>query len=76
MRHVLPQAQLLRGVTLAGTATTLGSLLATILGGWLMDAVGVRRALLVVQFFAAGGALLLTLALSRALKQPSLAEMA
>lgn len=76
MRHVLPQAQLLRGVTLAGTATTLGSLLATILGGWLMDAVGVRRALLLVQFFAAGGALLLTLALSRALKQPNLAEMA
>ena len=70
MRHTLPQAQLLRGVTLAGTATTLGSLLATILGGWLMDAVGVRHALLAVQFFAGGGTLLLTLALSRAVKQP------
>ena len=68
MRHVLPQSQLLRGVTLAGTATTLGSLLATILGGWLMDAVGVRTALLVVQFFAGFGTLLLTLALSRAVK--------
>ena len=68
MRHVLPETQLLRGATLAGTATTLGSLLATILGGWLMDAVGVRTALLVVQFFAGFGTLLLTLALSRAVK--------
>ena len=51
-------------------APAIAIMLATILGGWLMDAVGVRRALLVVQFFAAGGALLLTLALSRAVKQP------
>lgn len=69
MRHVLPESQLLRGATLAGTATTLGSLLATILGGWLMDSVGVRRALLIVQFFAAVGALLLTVALGRAIRQ-------
>ena len=33
-----------------------------------MDAVGVRTALLVVQFFAGFGTLLLTLALSRAVK--------
>ena len=69
MRHVLPQAQLLRGVTLAGTATTLGSLIATILGGWLMDGVGVRAALAVVQIFAVIGAILLTLALRDALRR-------
>ena len=71
MRHVLPESQLLRGVTLAGTATTLGSLVATILGGWLMDAAGVRRALMIVQLFAASGAVLLTLALSHAMRQPA-----
>ena len=55
MRHVLPESQLLRGATLAGTATTLGSLLATIVGGWLMDGVGVRKALMIVQVFPAVG---------------------
>ena len=69
MRHVLPEDQLLRGVTLAGTATTLGSLIATILGGWLMDGVGVRAALAVVQTFAVIGAILLTLALRDALRR-------
>jgi len=71
MRHILPESQLLRGVTLAGTATTLGSLVATILGGWLMDAAGVRRALMIVQLFAASGAVLLTLALGHAMRQPT-----
>lgn len=66
MRRVLPGSQLLRGVTLAGTATTLGSLIATILGGWLMDAVGVRTALAVVQIFAACGTALMTVALTHA----------
>jgi len=69
MRHVLPEAQLLRGATLAGTATTLGSLLATILGGWLMDAAGVRSALAIVQIFAACGAVMLTFALRNAIRQ-------
>ena len=63
MRVTLSEAQLLRGVTLAGTSTTLGSLVATILGGWLMDALGVRMALALVQVFAATGAVLMTLAL-------------
>lgn len=69
MRHTLPERQLLRGVTLAGTATTLGSLIATLTGGGLMDAVGVRTALAIVQIFAALGTVLLTIALSAALKQ-------
>lgn len=69
MRHVLPESQLLRGATLAGTATTLGSLLATIVGGWLMDGVGVRKALMIVQVFPAVGTALLTVALSRAIRQ-------
>ena len=74
MRHVLPESQLLRGVTLAGTATTLGSLIATLLGGWLMDGFGVRRALLIVQVFAVCGTVLLTLALGHAIRRPNAAH--
>lgn len=69
MRRSLPEHQLLRGVTLAGTSTTLGSLVATILGGWLMDGVGTRAALAVVQLFAACGAVLMTLALRKAIRE-------
>lgn len=71
MRRMLPGPQLLRGVTLAGTATTLGSLIATVLGGWLMDAVGVRTALAVVQVFAACGTALMTAALWHADRHPA-----
>ena len=71
MQCILPRHQLLRGVTLAGTATTLGSLVATILGGWLIDGIGVRHALLTVQAFAVCGAILLTIALGGAVKRPN-----
>lgn len=69
MQTTLPERQLLRGVTLAGTATTLGSLAATLLGGWLIDAVGMRSALAAVQLFAALGAVLTTIALTYAIRR-------
>ena len=68
MRHVLPESQLLRGATLAGTATTLGSLVATLLGGSLIDRIGVRSALAVIQIFAVCGTALLTVALGYTVK--------
>ena len=61
---------LLRGVTMAGTAATLGSLLATSLGGMLIDAIGVRSALAAVQLFPACGTVLLTIALLHAIRHP------
>ena len=70
MRHVLPETLLLRGVTMAGTAATLGSLLATSLGGMLIDAIGVRSALAAVQLFPACGTVLLTIALLHAIRHP------
>ena len=69
MQHTLPEDQLLRGVTLAGTATTLGSLVATLLGGWLIDLIGMRNALLTVQLFAVCGTVLLTFALGDAVRR-------
>ena len=71
MQHRLPPQQLLRGVTMAGTSTTLGSLIATVFGGWLMDAAGVTSALGLVQLFAITGTVLLTVALSRSVKYDS-----
>ncbi len=69
MRHTLREDQLLRGVTMAGTAATLGSLTAALAGGWLIDRMGVHQALTLVQGFAAAGTVLLTIALTRALRQ-------
>ena len=75
MRQVLPEHQLLRGVTLAGTAATLGSLVATTLGGLLMDGIGVRRALAVIQLFALCGTALMTMALTHAIRQRAQAPL-
>ena len=69
MRLTLPSWQLLRGVTLAGTATTLGSLVATIVGGAMIDAIGMTGALTLVQLFAAAGAVLVTRALVKARRE-------
>ena len=71
MHHVLPEDQLLRGATLAGTSATVGSLIATIMGGWLMDLIGVRGALGAMQGFAVIGPVLMTLALSHAIRHSS-----
>ena len=66
MSKSLPPSQLLRGATLGGTATTLGSLIATLAGGWMIDHAGVHTSLLLVQIPAAAGAILLNAAIIRA----------
>ena len=63
--RTLPPQDFLKGQALAGSAFTLGSLLATFLGGLLLDAVGVRSALTVMCLFALAGALLFTAAVPR-----------
>ena len=68
MRRILPADELLRGVTMACTSITLGGLIATILGGQMMDLIGVRRSLMVAELFAVCGTVLLTISLSHALK--------
>ena len=64
--RTLPQEDFLKGQALSGTAFTLGSLAATFVGGWLLDAVGTGSALMVMQVFAVAGALLFTIAIPRA----------
>lgn len=66
MSRSLPPSQLLRGATMAGTATTLGSLIATLAGGWMIDHAGVHTSLILVQIPAVAGTLLMNAAIIRA----------
>lgn len=63
--RTLPERDFLKGQALSGSAFTLGSLLATLIGGRLIDALGVSRALGGMQIFAFVGALFFTAALFR-----------
>ncbi len=69
MKRSLPPALLLRGATLAGTATTLGSLIATLAGGWLIDHMGVHNALLTSLIPAVAGTLLMNAAIMQVSKR-------
>ena len=63
--RTLPPQDFLKGQALAGSAFTLGSLLATFLGGRLVDWMGVRGALPLMSLVALSGALLFTAAVPR-----------
>ena len=74
MSKSLPPSQLLRGATMAGTATTLGSLIATLVGGWMIDHAGVHTSLILVQIPAVAGTLLMNAAIIRARKTGHVAK--
>ena len=57
---ILPEDGFLKGQSLQGSAYTAGSVIATLLGGVLLDAVGVRSTLVIAQTFSLLGAALLT----------------
>ena len=57
---ILPEDAFLKGQSLQGSAYTAGSVIATLLGGVLLDAVGVRSTLVIAQTFSLLGAALLT----------------
>lgn len=59
----LPQEDFLKGQAFSGTAFTLGSLAATFIGGWLLDAVGTHSALMILQLPSIAGAALITIAI-------------
>ena len=61
----LPAGDFLRAQALSGSAFTMGSLLATMVGGPMIDLIGVRAMVAVVQLFSLTGAILFSLALRR-----------
>lgn len=65
-----PQEDFLKGQALSGTAFTLGSLAATFIGGWLLDAVGAHSALMILQIPSIAGAVLTTIAIPHVPKTP------
>lgn len=60
--HVLPEHLYLRGQALFGTAYSLGCMSATLVGGWLLDKVGLHTTLILFVSFSALGAVLFILA--------------
>ncbi len=64
----LPAEDFLAGQSLQGSAWTIGSLMATFLGGQLIDAMGVHGALGTILVFAAAGAVLMILCTAKAKK--------
>lgn len=61
----LPESFFMRGVSLAGTANTIGNLLATLLGGWLLDHMGVQNSLVLMQVFCICGAVMFVFAVKK-----------
>lgn len=63
--QVLPEKDFLKGQALAGSADSLGCLIATALGGRLIDMVGIKPSLGMMTAFALAGAILFTIAIPR-----------
>ena len=68
LSHVLPKEEYLRGQTLISSALVVGSLIASLLGGVLIDALGINIALMIMQSFAIVGAILFIFSMKRSLK--------
>lgn len=61
----LPEGDFLKAQALSGSAFTMGSLLATMIGGPMIDLIGVRPTVILVQVFSITGAILFTFALKK-----------
>jgi len=62
---LLPEETFLKGQSLYGSAYTAGSVIATFIGGRLLDAIGVRGTLTFAQIFSLLGAILLTISVKK-----------
>lgn len=63
---LLPEEAFLKGQSLYGSAYTAGSVIATLIGGRLLDAIGVRSTLTLAQSFSLLAAVLLTISVKKA----------
>lgn len=61
----LPEGDFLRAQAWSGSAFTMGSLLATIIGGPMIDLIGVRAMVALIQLVSISGAILFTIALKQ-----------
>ena len=66
---VLPASEFLRGQALAGSAFTAGNLIASLIGGQLIDRLGVTAAAMVIQLFSLAGVLCFTAGVLRSVRR-------
>ena len=65
--HTLPESEFLKGQSIVGSAMTLGYLIASFVGGMMIDLVGIGTTLWGVQLFSASGVILFTVAMTKSL---------
>ncbi len=61
--NAIPSSEFLRGQALAGSAFTVGTLVATLLGGRLIDTTGIHSAAIVMQLLSTTGAVVFTVSI-------------
>ncbi len=61
--HAIPSSEFLRGQALAGSAFTVGTLISTLLGGRLIDTLGIRSAAVTMQLCSTTGAIIFTVSI-------------
>ncbi len=66
--HAIPSSQFLKGQALAGSAFTVGTLIATLLGGRMIDTMGIRPVAAVMQILSTSGAVIFTISILWSLK--------
>ena len=68
LSHVIPKQEYLKGQALISSALVTGSLIASLLGGVLIDKLGINTALMIMQIFAIVGAVFFIVSIKRSLK--------
>lgn len=71
LSHVIPKEEYLKGQALISSALVVGSLIASLLGGILIDRLGINIALMIMQIFAILGAMFFIISIKRSLKVAS-----
>ncbi len=69
INHALPKSEILHGQALAGSAFTAGGLVATIVGGRLIDTIGMRPTLFIIQLISVVGVSVFTISIFNSLKK-------
>ncbi len=69
INHALPKSEILHGQALAGSALTAGGLISTIVGGRLIDIIGMRPTLFIIQLISIAGVSVFTVSIFNSLKK-------
>ncbi len=65
--HTLPESEFLKGQAIVGSAFTIGYLISSLVGGSMIDFIGLQATMWGVQLFSVGGVLLFSYAMTKSL---------